>query len=514
MSDPKPLRASLRIDTLTAALQQKLENEVAVLDLLVSALARGQTNDAMWEQLHDAALRDDRLAEVAFAYEKLSKDKKLRSLNPGAQTTFLLHAASFFAEVFGDIDGAEPYLDRAFSLSPGDAAVFEKLTAVLSGKGANARLGEIYAIAAGQQADRAEQLRMLREAAVLLAGDEDRSAKIHLEVLKIDPTDTTSRRALEDCYERGGKLAELARLLEQALSGDASTDLAATRALRVRLISLYAGGLGEVERALPHVEELLKIDPAHPAARVIAGELLGHKGVAARAAAALSSAFELNGEPSEAARMLGIEIDLLRGPKRLDAQKRLSALTFDRLADPEKTFLLDEAIIPLDPGDHEVRARYVKIASALDKQLEATKVLTRAATGAKDPVVRARINADLGDLLVELGDGRKARVAYQAALDARAEDPATLRAARALATICAEAKDHRALSAALGRLSEIEPSEDARTEATLRLAHLSEIELRDAVGAIGAYRKLLGTRLEADAIDALERLLEGSGAYV
>ena len=513
MSDPKTVRASLRIDTLTSALQHKLENEGAVLDLLISALARGQTNEALWEQLHDAALRDDRVAELGFAYERFSKDKKLRSLNPVAQTAFLLHAGSFFAEVFGDIDGAEPYLDRAFTISPGDPVVFEKLEAVLSGKGASARLGEVYALAAAQQTVRAEQLRMLQKAAVLLAGDEDRVAKIHLDVLKIDPSDVASRQALEDCYERGGKLGELARLLEQQLSGDSSPDPAAARAVRVRLISLYAGGLGEVERALPHVEELLRIDPAHPAARAIARELLGHKGVAARAAAALSSAFEQTGEPLEAARMLGLEIEILRGPKRLDAQKRLSALTFERLADPEKTFALDEAIIPLDPGDHEVRARFVKIASALDKQLEATRVLTRAATGAKDPVVRARINADLGDLLLELGDGRKARVAYQAALDARSEDPATLRAARALATICAEAKDHRALAAALARLAEIEPTDDARVEATLRLATLSEVELRDAVGAIGAYRKLLGTRLEAEAIEALERLLEGSGAY-
>ncbi|MEP7123997.1 MAG: tetratricopeptide repeat protein, partial [Byssovorax sp.] len=515
MSDPKSLRNSLRIDTLATALQQKLENEVAVLDLLVSALARGQTHDAMWEQLHDAALRDDRVAELAFAYERFSKDKKLRSLNPGAQTAFLLHAGSFFAEVFGDVDGAEPYLERAFSLSPGDPAVFQKLEAVLSGKGENIKLGEMYATAAALQPARAEQLRMLQQAAVLMAGDEDRSAKVHLEILKIDPTDVPSRRALEDCYERGGKLAELARLLEQALSGDAtSPDVGATKALRVRLISLYAGGLGEVERALPHVEELLRVDPAHPAARAIAGELLSHKGVAARAAAALSAAFEASGEPGEAARMLGIEIEMLRGPKRLDAQKRLSALTFERLADPEKTFALDEAILPLDPADHEVRARFVKIASALDKQLEATKVLTRAATGAKDPIVRARINADLGDLLLELGDGRKARVAYQAALDARAEDPATLRAARALETICAEAKDHRALAVALGRLAEMEPTDDARIAATLRLASLYEVDLRDAVGAIGAYRRLLGTREEGDALAALERLLEGSGAYV
>jgi tetratricopeptide (TPR) repeat protein len=514
MSDPKPLRNSLRIDTLATALQQKLENEVAVLDLLVSALARGQTHEAMWEQLHDAALRDDRVAELAFAYERFSKDKKLRSLNPAAQTAFLLHAGSFFAEVFGDVDGAEPYLERAFSLSPGDVAVFQKLEAVLSGKGEDRKLGEMYATAAGVQTERAEQLRMLQQAAVLMAGDEDRAAKIHLEVLKIDPTDVSSRRALEDCYERGGKLGELAKLLEQALSGDAtSPDVEATRALRVRLISLYAGGLGEVERALPHVEELLRVDPGHPAARAIGFELLAHKGVAARAASALSTAFDLSGEPGEAARMLATEIEMLRGPKRLEAQKRLSALTFERLADPEKTFALDEAILPLDPADHEVRARFVKIASALDKQLEATKVLTRCATGAKDPIVRARINADLGDLLMELNDGRKARVAYQAALDARAEDPATLRAARALETICADAKDYRALAVAVGRLAEIESSEDLRIEATLRLAGLYEVELRDAVGAIGAYRRLLGTREEGPALEALERLLEGSGAY-
>ncbi|MEO5730660.1 MAG: hypothetical protein ABI134_28115, partial [Byssovorax sp.] len=326
MSDPKTVRASLRIDTLTSALQHKLENEGAVLDLLISALARGQTNEALWEQLHDAALRDDRVAELGFAYERFSKDKKLRSLNPGAQTAFLLHAGSFFAEVFGDVEGAEPYLERAFAISPGDPVVFEKLEAVLSGKGASARLGEVYGIAAAQQTVRAEQLRMLQKAAVLLAGDEDRVAKIHLDVLKIDPSDAASRRALEDCYERGGKLGELARLLEQQLSGDSSPDPAAARAVRVRLISLYAGGLGEVERALPHVEELLRIDPAHPAARAIARELLGHKGVAARAAAALSSAFEQTGELVEAARMLGLEIEVLRGPKRLDAQKRLSAL--------------------------------------------------------------------------------------------------------------------------------------------------------------------------------------------
>ncbi len=50
-----------------------------MLDLLVSALSRGQTNEALWEQLHDAALRDDRVTELRFAYERFSKDKSSRA---------------------------------------------------------------------------------------------------------------------------------------------------------------------------------------------------------------------------------------------------------------------------------------------------------------------------------------------------------------------------------------------------------------------------------------------------
>ena len=88
MADPKP-RISLRLDTLASALEQKLDNEAAILDLLVSALSRGQATEAHWEQLHAAAQRDDRLAELAFAYERLSRDKKLKSLTPAQQATVL-----------------------------------------------------------------------------------------------------------------------------------------------------------------------------------------------------------------------------------------------------------------------------------------------------------------------------------------------------------------------------------------------------------------------------------------
>ena len=87
-SKPPP-RNPLRIETLASVLQQRLESEPQILDLLFGALARGSTNEALWEQLHAAAARDERVSELAFAYERFSNDRKLKGASAAVQ------AASF-----------------------------------------------------------------------------------------------------------------------------------------------------------------------------------------------------------------------------------------------------------------------------------------------------------------------------------------------------------------------------------------------------------------------------------
>src|SRR5262249_11248459 len=131
MGDLKTSRPSVRLDALGSALDQKLQNEAGVLDLLVSAHARGQAIDALWDKLHAAAQRDDRLSELAFAYERLSRDKRIKSLPPASQAHLLARAGHFFADVFGDPGGAEGYLERALALVPADAYAFNKLEALL-----------------------------------------------------------------------------------------------------------------------------------------------------------------------------------------------------------------------------------------------------------------------------------------------------------------------------------------------------------------------------------------------
>jgi tetratricopeptide (TPR) repeat protein len=511
MADPKA--PPIRFENLASVLEQKLDHEAAILDVLVAALGRGDDTEPAWAALHAAALRDDRLAELAFSYERLSRDKKLKSLTPAQQAVALSHAGTFFADVFGDADGAEGYLERALTLAPGEEHAFEKYAALLTQKKDLRRLGELYAAAAPHRGDKPAQLDLLRRGVSLVEADPERALRLNQEILKLDPGDGRAKAAVAALYEKTGRLAELAKLLEQSLAADPPPAGEEARASRLKLLSLYAGPLGEIERALPHVEEVLRFDPVHEGARRVAEELLGHKLLTARVASALSRALEEAGEPAEAARLLGIEIEALRGPKRIEAQKRLSKLTLEQLGDLEKAYSIDEAIVPLDPADEEVRTRFVKLASALDKQLEATRALTRAATGTRDAAMRARIGADMGDLYRELGDAKKARASYQSVIDAATDAQATLRSARALKALSTEPRDPRALVAALGALAEIEPEEEARLDALAEIGAVAEQELGDLAGAVAAWERLRETTREGEALAALGRLYEAKGAW-
>jgi tetratricopeptide (TPR) repeat protein len=512
MADPKGTRV-LRVETLAAALQQKLDNEAGVLDVLVAAMSKGQPNDALWSDLHAAASRDDRTAELAFCYERLARDKRLKALTAAQQAAVLLHAAVFFVDVFGDPDGAEGYFEKAFEACPSDARVFERYEAHLRDGQEGNKLAALYEKAAKHRTDKADQLRLLKSAVEILdafdAGDA-RSIKIYEEILKLSPTDATARRALEARYESAGKSKELAALLEQAIEdADAMTSLA----LRTRLIKLYGGSLGEIERALPHLEEVLRVEPMNDAARQVAEKLLSHRAIASRVAAILGTVYERLGKHADASRMLAIEVDAARGPKRLEAQKRLAALLYDKLGEIHKASALDEQILALDPADDAVRDRFVSVARAIGKQIDAVRVLSRALSGAKEPLLRARLGLELGELSRELSDLKKAKAFYAGVLELSADDSLTLRAGRELAKLLREGREGRALGPVLQRLATIEPDAALRVAATEELARLCEGELGDKPGAITAYQRLLGTKHDEDALIALERLYDATAAH-
>ncbi|AUX46360.1 hypothetical protein SOCE26_078660 [Sorangium cellulosum] len=512
--DTKGARVSFRLDTLEAALEQGIDNEGAALDVLVAAAAKGSPHPELWAKLHQGAARDDRFSELAFAYERLTGERRFGMLPPAAQAEVLVHAAEFLGDFFGDPGGARPYLERALAALPSHREAFLRLERILVEANEPPKLADLYALAATSRADRGDQVALLRRAFMLVETDgkeEERAIKLLQQILRLDPGDSEARWALEARYAQAGRLQEIARMLEQAVAAEAQPPDALE--IRTRLIDLYGGPLKEIERALPHVEEVLAANPGHEAAFRAGEALLGRKTVVARAAAALESACVRLGRPQDAARMMSLQIENLRGPRRVEVQRRLVELYFQKIGDLTSALALSEQILAVDPADEAVRERYLALAAALDKRADATRVLTRASSSAKDRPLKARISAELGELHADLGDGRKARAAFQVALEGEPDPAAVRRAARGLAKLCERERDARGLAGALERLVAVEPEADAREAAAERLARLYEEELNDPAGAIAAYRRLAeaGSSREPQALAALERLYEATG---
>lgn len=517
MQESNTGRALPQLDTVASALEQKLENEPALLDLMVQALSKGASPADLWEQLHANAQRDGRVAELAAAYDTVCRDRKVRLLQPAAQVELLLNGAGFICDIAGDGGTAQPHLERVMQLSPGNVDAFQRLETILREREDWVKLAELYMGMASHRQDKQEQLAFMRAAVQIYAalpGEEEKAFKLHQQILRIDPTDADSRTAMSERLMAAGRVADVAKLFEGAIAADPPPPEEEQLALREQAIDIYVERLHELEKALPHAEEVLKKNPDSELAWRACEQLLTHKTLAARAAAAIEAVYTAREQFEDAARMLTIQIDSVRGPRRLEAQKRLALLQYDKLGDLPAAFSLHEGILTVDPNDDEVRARYRAIGAALDRRLDVTRVLTRASSSAKDPLVRAKIAADLGELFIEAGDTKRARASLQGAVDAGLSDEAGVRAAKALADLCEQAADWAALAPVLERLSDIDPDAESRAKTAYRLAWLYQNQLNNTTGAIGAYRKLIGTSLETDALPVLERLYESLGDEV
>ncbi|HLM72852.1 MAG TPA: hypothetical protein VK459_09170, partial [Polyangiaceae bacterium] len=168
-SDPKT-RVPLRLDTLGAYIEQKLDREGAVLDLLVNGEIKGQASPEIWQILHAAAERDGRLKELGAAYDKLAKDKKLKTLTPASQAEILTQAGAFFADVSPDPARAADMFERALAALPGHTPAFEKLEKLLMDRQDLAKLSDLYSSAASSRGDKKQQLELLRRATDIAAG--------------------------------------------------------------------------------------------------------------------------------------------------------------------------------------------------------------------------------------------------------------------------------------------------------------------------------------------------------
>ncbi len=494
-----------------AALEAPLDNEEALLDQMLLALTRGELPTEAWGALNAAALRDDRVSELAFAFEIVMQGKRLKSVSSHTGAEFLTNAASFFLDTLGDEFGAMSYLERAIALAPGFTPAFDRLDLVLTNAGEQKKLADLCFATVAHRHDHAEKAALLRRAAALyepLSTQDDRGVEVLTQLLKLVPDDVDARLALEARYIKQNRHRDVAKLLEGALATTPEPTEEQAAEIRVRLIDLYTNQLQEPERALPHAELVLEADPFHDEARRVAERLLVNKAHAARAAGALSRAAFVTGDLVEMERFLIIELDHTRGAKRFGVLKRLGMLRQDSLEQNATAFEAFDAALAIDPTDDDLRARYVELAVTLGTALDAARSLTRVATAAKEPGVRSRIAAESGALLRVGGDLRRARATFVSVLGmSQADVSAIVRAARELVDIYSSEGDTKALIEVLDKLGELDPDDELRRSANEKLAEIA-VSRSDDARAIVAYTRLATGVTRVRALAELEVLHE------
>src|SRR5512133_3451296 len=137
-------QVSLRPEELMVEIEQFLEHPDAALESLVAALAKGTPQPDLWDALHRAAQRDKREPDLAFAYEQVTHERRIRQLNHDAQVELFEHAATFFGVVFRDLDTAIGHAEKVLSLAPERTENIERLEDWLRTQARLARLGRLH----------------------------------------------------------------------------------------------------------------------------------------------------------------------------------------------------------------------------------------------------------------------------------------------------------------------------------------------------------------------------------
>ena len=510
-----PGSRSLRIEELDEYLSGPIENPQAVLDSLVNAAAKGQLFPALFDKLHAVASEQDKLADLAFAYESLAQDRRVKLLPVESQAAVFLQATRFFSDVFGDPDGAVSYAERVLAAEPGQPEAVARLEKIFGDSSDNARLAKLYFDLATHDRDPAVQLARLRQV-VEVAADVAEMSAITVDALsrlhKIDPGDAWVRDALEQRLVAGGKPRESIKLLEASLAREPAPGEVEAFQLRTRLLELYGKDIGEPHRAVPHIEALLAQTPAHAEARRLAEGLLDNRAVAARVAAALSDAYFKLGLADQAAAMLNLELKTVRGPRRLEVQRRLAFIRQDA-GDPSGALELLGPVVSAEPGEDEARRRFVELSLSLNQPAEAAKLLNRALGSCKDPAIRARVGAEIGAVYFHSGDLKRAEAAFKQVVEDGTDPSATLSAARHLTELHDKSGDAKSLAAALEHVARLETDPEQRNACARRLAKLAEGELNDPAKAISAYRALVDSPWADDALKKLQGLYEEQGDF-
>jgi tetratricopeptide (TPR) repeat protein len=165
-----------------------------------------------------------------------------------------------------------------------------------------------------------------------------------------------------------------------------------------------------------------------------------------------------------------------------------------------------EALVAGNPGDDDLRRRYIEVADALSCQTRAADVLSRIVAEATRPDVRERVGYDVALLYFGEGELPLARSALLAVVTAGANGPASLAAARRLLNLQVDSSDAEVVGAAREILARADPDPNARRESAEEILALHRTTPQKDARLAVAYRAMVGHGASARTAEALSWL--------
>jgi tetratricopeptide (TPR) repeat protein len=318
--------------------------------------------------------------------------------------------------------------------------------------------------------------------------------------------DRPSLASLATLYELADRWQDLADTLEADLGlADGSAD---KLAILARLGDVRQKRLGDVAAAIEAYRQALVLDPSHAASRVALEAMLEDASARREAASILRPLYEADGLHQKLLKVLEIEAehaetvsDKLSNIAQA-AQVAEGPLNDGALALAYAARGLREAVA--EPELPQWIERAERLAAATGKHAELVELLRSVVGEILDGDLQLEVTLRIADVArSRLGDTALAKAHYVKALELRGDDP---RALAALESLYEETGEHAALLDVVRRRADVAEGEKERRQLLFKQARLCDEKLGDARAAIAVYEQILDLGLDAEAIQALERL--------
>ncbi len=162
-------------------------------------------------------------------------------------------------------DDAIAYLRAAWSVNPGDGAVFDALSALLGqpSRDADAAIRariDLFTLAAHAAAEAPRKIALFEKLASIWEeelGQPERALEVLEQILQLDPTRRTTILAMQRNAQRAGDYRQLSRAL--VAEADLTEDPALARRLLITAADLFSERLSDRDRALELIDRALRI---------------------------------------------------------------------------------------------------------------------------------------------------------------------------------------------------------------------------------------------------------------